>query len=74
MILYELKDKWDKKYVYVIYLFQLMFLLIYHLCMNSSGGYLQNFQKVQRSARFVFVCITFLSYEIFSDLQKQVWK
>lgn len=72
---YEWKDKWRKRYLFIIYLVEIL-LLIYYLAIevDYGGDFLQEFLLSQKAAIFVFVCLIFLSYEIFSDFQMQEWQ
>jgi hypothetical protein len=66
----------DKKQLYLIYLAEIFFLLIYHLFLSRTedGDFILRFQMAQRLAIVCFVCSIFLSYEMFCDLQKKEWR
>lgn len=73
LLIYELKEKWNRKYIFLVYLLVLAVLIFYHVAQHNPDPafYLQGFQGVQKSALILFVCMTFLSYEIFCDFQKR---
>lgn len=72
VFLYELRDKFDKKYIYVIFLCALAVVAMYHLFLVPPGDYyLQHFQLAQKSALIIFAGFIFISYELFADLQKK---
>lgn len=70
----ELKEKLDKKYVYFIYMFLLIFLAGFHVSRFQKGDYMQSFQGGMISGIFSFVCLMFLAYEVFADLQAKDWR
>lgn len=76
LLIYEVREKWNRTYLFLIYFLQLGVLFFYHLIRQSSdlSMHLQIFQNVQKSALLELVCLTFLSYEIFCDFQKKEWR
>ena len=76
LLAYELKEKINRRYIFLIYLLMLATLVIYHMFRYNSDPtiYLQGFQGMQNSALIILVCMTFLSYEIFCDFQKREWR
>lgn len=75
MIIYEFLDKWRKKYLFVIYIIVLVFVLFYSCIYLQRWNQecLQGFQLAQRAALLPFLGFLFLSYEFFSDYQKKNW-
>lgn len=75
MIIYEFLDKWRKKYLFVIYIIVLAFVLFYSCIYLQRWNQecLQGFQLAQRAALLPFLGFLFLSYEFFSDYQKKNW-
>ena len=74
LFLYELKEKWDKKYVYIIYFLLMLVLVGYEIFCYLQSDFLLGFQTYQRSSIILFAGMMFLAYEIFCDLQKKDWR
>lgn len=74
VFLYELKEKWDKKYVYIIYFLLMIVVAVYGIFCYLQSDFLLGFQTYQRSSIILFAGMMFLAYEMFCDLQKKDWR
>ena len=76
MIIYEFLNKWRKKYLFLIYIIVLAFVLFYSCVYLQRWDQecLQGFQLAQRAALLPFLGFLFLSYEFFADYQKKNWR
>ena len=80
MIIYEFLEKWRKKYLFVIYIIVLVFVLFYSCIYLQRWNQecLQGFQLAQRAALLPFLGFLFLSYEFFRIIRRKTggncWK
>lgn len=70
----HLKEEWDRKYVFIIFLCEVILLVGYHAMKFDKVYYLQELQGTLITTVIVFICQMLLTYELFVDFQRNEWK